>query len=61
MSECPRCGDRFNHEPVLGRPHSCPGPDRETVKRPDLFGTVHETYQTESELNGWRASQGRML
>ena len=36
-------------------------PDRQTVKRPDLFGAVHETHMTESELNGWRPSQGRLI
>lgn len=28
-----------------------------TVKKVDLFGTVHDTYQTEAELNGWRPTQ----
>lgn len=32
-----------------------------TVKRPDLFGGLHDTYQTETELNGWKASQGALL
>ena len=32
-----------------------------TVKRPDLFGNVTDTHQTETELNGFRASQGALL
>jgi len=32
-----------------------------TVKRPDLFGNVHDTYQTEAELNGFRPTQGDLL
>ncbi|MBA2708307.1 MAG: hypothetical protein H0U59_10950 [Gemmatimonadaceae bacterium] len=32
-----------------------------TVKRVTLFGDVLDTYQTESELNGWRPQQRRML
>lgn len=32
-----------------------------TVKRIDLDGNVTDTFQTESELNGWRASQGRLM
>jgi hypothetical protein len=32
-----------------------------TVKRPDLWGAVNDTFQTEAELNGIRDSQGRLL
>lgn len=32
-----------------------------TVKRPDLFGAVHDTYQTERELNGIRETNGRLF
>lgn len=32
-----------------------------TVKRADLFGAVTDTYQTEGELNGWRATQARLF
>lgn len=35
--------------------------ERMTVKRPDLFGNVKDTYQTEAELNGWRVKQGSLL
>ena len=35
--------------------------DRPTVKRPDLFGNVIDSYRTESELNGWKATQGALL
>lgn len=34
---------------------------RATVKRGRLWGEPEETYQTEGELNGWRASQGRLM
>lgn len=33
----------------------------ETVKRPDLFGHVHDTYATETELNGFRPTQGALI
>ena len=32
-----------------------------TVRRATLFDGVLDTFQTETELNGWRPSQGRML
>jgi hypothetical protein len=32
-----------------------------TVKRPDLWGAVNDTFQTEAELNGIRDSPGRLL
>jgi len=32
-----------------------------TVKRPDLFGIVHDTHATETELNGWRETQAPLL
>ena len=32
-----------------------------TIKRPDLWGNVTATHQTEAELNGFRASQGALL
>ncbi len=32
-----------------------------TVKALDIFGEVHDTFQTEGELNGWRATQGRLV
>ena len=32
-----------------------------TIKRPDLWGNVTGTHQTEAELNGFRASQGALL
>lgn len=32
-----------------------------TVKRIDLFGNVRDTFQTETELNGFRPTQGRMI
>ncbi len=40
---------------------STPQPERQTVKRVDIFGTVTDTYQTEAELNGIRASQGALF
>jgi len=33
----------------------------ETIKRADLWGNVTDTHQTETELNGHRASQGALL
>ena len=33
----------------------------ETVTKPDLFGNVHDTFQTEAELNGFSPSQGPLL
>jgi hypothetical protein len=27
----------------------------------DLFGNAHDTFKTEAELNGFTASQGRLL
>ena len=41
------------------RPHEAS--ERVTVKRVDIFGTVIDTYQTEAELNGFRAKQGRLI
>lgn len=35
--------------------------ERDTVKRPDLFGNVTDTYATEAELNGWKPSQGKLI
>ena len=32
-----------------------------TIKRADLWGNVIDTFATETELNGWRASQGALL
>lgn len=32
-----------------------------TVKRPDLWGNVTDTFATETELNGHRLTQGRLL
>ncbi len=32
-----------------------------TVKRVDLFGNVTDTFQTEAELNGHKATQGRLI
>lgn len=32
-----------------------------TVKKLDIFGNVIDTYQTEAELNGWKAKQGRLI
>ena len=41
---------------------SAPAAERQaTVKKPDLFGRVTDTFQTEAELNGFRQSQGRLL
>lgn len=45
----------------LGVEHRADSCGKPTVKRLDIFGQVHDTYQTESELNGWRPSQGRLL
>lgn len=39
-------------EPVSAKP---------TVKRVSLFGDVEDTFQTEAELNGWRAQQGELF
>jgi hypothetical protein len=48
--------------PAIVVPVKGPEPERFTVKRPDLFGEVHETYVTEGELNGWkRRPQGRLF
>ncbi len=32
-----------------------------TVQRVDLFGNMTDTFQTEAELNGHKASQGRLI
>lgn len=49
---------------AAGLDHEC-GPlcpiEPASVKRPDLFGNVNDTYQTEAELNGWRQKQGSLL
>lgn len=37
------------------------GPDVATIQRASLWDGVIETYATETELNGWRPAQGRML
>lgn len=39
----------------------CHTPAVETVKRPDLFGNVTDTFASEGELNGFRPTQGRMI
>ena len=36
-------------------------PQPSTVKRADLFGNVIDTFRTEAEMNGHRATQGRMI
>lgn len=49
-------------QPDASEPTWVLSPSRlETVKRIDLFGTVHDTFRTEAELNGWRAAQGRLF
>lgn len=49
----------------LAPPSGAPAPpaphEPETVKRATLWGDVHDTHQTETELNGWRERQGRLL
>jgi hypothetical protein len=49
---CPNCGSYD----VDIAPHRSA-----TIKRPDLWGAVNDTFQTEAELNGIRDSQGRLL
>lgn len=40
----------------------CPGyAIPETVKRASLWDGIIETYQTETEMNGFRATQGALL
>lgn len=36
-------------------------PPEPTVKRATLFDGVVDTYQTETELNGWKPRQGALL
>lgn len=36
-------------------------PAEETVKRAALWGGCVETYRTETEINGWRATQGLLM
>ena len=37
------------------------GPEPVTVKRSTLWDGIEDTYQTEAEINGFRAEQGTLL
>lgn len=60
---CTICGELTTEADALC--YDCTGGRRieqpATVKRPDLFGTVHDTHATEAELNGYQPEQGRMF
>lgn len=49
-------------ERLEGPPPSSERPQEPpTVKRATLWDGVHDTHQTERELNGWREQQGKLL
>lgn len=50
--------DAYRAMATIGRPQTYAV---ETVKRPDLFGHVHDTYATETELNGFKPTQGALI
>lgn len=56
-------GHHLTFELDNGEPHDCERQDAPapTVKRVTLWGDVEDTHQTETELNGWREQQGKLL
>jgi hypothetical protein len=61
MSPCSRCGAANYIVNECGcDPNNVPT-GVPTVKRADLFGNVVDTHKTEAELNGFRATQGKLV
>lgn len=53
--------ERWDAERVRKGWTTAPKPNAATVKRATLFDGVIDTYSTESELNGYKPTQGRMI
>lgn len=59
-------GPDSNQKHTHRAPAGCPPDepliaDEPTVKRLDMFGAVTDTHQTETELNGWKPTQCKLL